>query len=235
MFVCLFEIVDVELVRKILSYAFSLKVPGTSTVDQNTFRAQMRETFDILDMYLIDRIFHISQSQFSNALTVEEFARVVCIFVSPHFVYQAMFAFNVYDVDNNNKLGRPEFAQLLRPCVAGMFDDDDDGDDMTSSSDKPPEFELALMVLGLFGKSWKDPDIDRFEWYEAVSRDRLLSQCLGQCLPRQRKLNAFVALLNSKEPYELADYFQHERKRCLQEPELPNDHVSLYPVLLELG
>ena len=228
-----FEIEDDHLVRNIVAYAKSLTVPRTSVIDQSTFIAQMINTFGITDMFLLDRIFHTCQGEYSNVLAVEEFARVICIFATPEFIYQAMFAFNVYDFDNNDILGLPEYIKLLRPCVAHMTVEEEEDQDTCKPVEHSHEGQLAVMLLGLFGKSFKDPEIDRFEWYNAVRKENMLTQCLGICLPLGRKLEAFLKLMDTKDPYEIAYHYQHERKRSLREPELPTDDEPLYPVMLE--
>ena len=227
-----FDIKDAELVRNILAYTRSLSVPRSSVIDKNTFVAQLEHTFGISDAFLIDRIWDSNTAKYANVMDIEEFAKMVCAFVAPDFIYQCMFAFNVYDLDKNDTLDMPEYKTLLRPCVANVEDDLQDDDSV--NCEKALE-ELILLVLNLFRKTRPDPEIHRFEWFDTVRRQPILVQCLGACLPVESKLNAFMKLMTSKNHHEIALHYRYERRRCLRDPHrLPTDaQEDLYPIMLE--
>jgi len=233
-----YEIPNEKIVRNIVTYCKSMTTPKTTIIEKNTFVAQMVDTFGITDMFLLDQIFSTRKIEFQNCLAMEEFAGIICIFASPEFIYRAMFAFNAYDFDRNDKIGLPEYNRLLFPCVAHMTDEDHDSEQIdkgTTIANNSLIEELALILMTLFGKTLKDANISRYEWYHKVREEKLLVECLGSCLPLHHKLERFMEVMNCDDPYHVARVFSRERKRCLgMEIDLPSDEVPLYPVTLEV-
>ena len=227
----MYHLKDHQLVRNILVYSKSLVKKNTSAVDRAVFTAQMIKAFGISDEMIIERIFTSRAFTWKNCLRYEEYAGIVCSFITENKFIQASFAFEVYDHSRNNLIDSHELDKLLWPCVDKVKDEfgqDVDRDDAVE--------EIKSIVLGLFGIGGKQPScISRDLWLAHVIPRMELAQCLGQCLPSTAKLRAFMDTVRNKRAIDVSTHYRLERYECLGRfsPRSKTKAQELYPVVLE--
>ncbi|CAG5114796.1 unnamed protein product [Candidula unifasciata] len=165
---------DYSLVDKVMTYAECLVSPGTQEISLTTFIYEMTFRFNLTNAYLISAIFNKinnGRSNSRNSLTVEQYSRLICTFVTSDVDVKVNYVFNVYDLDGDGFLSKHEVHTMLMTTVP---QNSEEQDDMLK--------DLIEIVLKLVDRDGSGTiDIDEFR--DLVKKDALYIELLGQVLP----------------------------------------------------
>ena len=212
--------------RNIIEYVRALVKPGGRDIDKNIFDAQMKRHFNITNLILLDRMFHVCCIDDSNCVvTTKDFVELMCIFLTEIRDLKVRYAFKVYN-QLQGDLSRKDIASLIAPMVARVSIEDED-----VSAEK----EFVDMLVAVMDRN-DDGSIDIDEFRKLVDEDIMMLQCLGTCLPSEEDRIKFLSLLCDRTAVDVQKLFRFERRICLKSDLLiPKGTIQkYYPVLLEL-
>ncbi|KAK0057063.1 calcineurin subunit B [Biomphalaria pfeifferi] len=215
------------MVENILQYANQMPKQKGGDVDLLIFMAQMSKQFDLNSVILIQSMYETLKKAKTQSMTVEEYARAICLFLSDDLDSKVEFVFRVYDVNHDGMVEWHELYTLLRPCIISPepVEDADTEDSLR---------ELVDMVLKV-----TDMDMDGFiscEEFKALVKSNILYlQVLGPCLPSEIAVQSFKNKLTGKTPFQVSVQFSDERIQSLSEIKINMKKTDqLYPIRLEL-
>ncbi|GFS08677.1 EF-hand calcium-binding domain-containing protein 1 [Elysia marginata] len=206
-------------------YAKTLAPPDhPDVIDKVVFIAQMCSRFGMSSMFLIDLIFESLKVKGCPYVKLEEYVRMICVFLTTDITIKINYVFRCYDSHRDGHLDYLTIHTLLTSSVITSSDDHDNEDHVR---------ELFDLVLAMSDKN-NDGAISLEEFSDLVHRDILCIELLGSVLPLPKPLNSFLVLIKGKPQHAVSFYFANERENCLQAPHLPPHEDGLYPVRLEL-
>ena len=106
------------------------------------------------------------------------------------------YVYKIYDLNGDGGIGREEIRLIISESMNSKHRPEAETDD------EDPHEHLTE-VVELVCKRLEEPGTGQItlqSFYEAVKRDPLDLQCLGQCLPDPRKAKAYLCLLTNN-PY----------------------------------
>lgn len=207
-----------SVVQNIVIYASSLPKNGSDTIERLVFTAQLLRKFNIEDRFMIDRMYHIIGKE--EKVSIEDFARLICTFLTENLDLQINFVFSIYDLNSDGLLCvGMDLYNLLHPVAIKMSPDDEDIKDIIS--------DLTNYILKMFN-IYHDRSVGIEEFREKVKEDGLLIHVLGRCLPYTHDIDLFKQKLMCLDPRDAMRYFSTERGRSLGDPEMPKK--SFYPI-----
>ncbi|XP_059162779.1 calaxin-like [Physella acuta] len=217
-----------HLVENVIHYAKQLPGDGRGEIDQLIFIAQMAHQFEIYSPNLLQSMFESWKRPRATTMTIEEYSKLICMFLSTKPGIKTDFVFNVYDVDRDGCINRTELFSLLRSTMV-ITETEFTEADTNECIKELIDLTLKMMDHDLSG------DINRSEFKESANKDSVYLQIFGQCLPSDQTLDRFRKLLLGMTPLELKAYFAEEKKKSLFNTmaTLTQDN-ELYPIQLDI-
>ncbi|GFS18377.1 EF-hand calcium-binding domain-containing protein 1 [Elysia marginata] len=223
--------VDKHLIMKFMQYAQALPAPEKpDVIGEQLFKAQMGYRFGITSRFHLQCMYEAARRRcVSGVMRVQDYVKLLCMFHSTNLDIKIDFVFSVYDINNDGVLEYRELYQLLGTAVMQLDDDSQCGDSVKEL------IEIALQMVD----NNRDGRISLEEYRDYVKDNILFIQLFGQVLPGDYELQEFVTILEKMSDTHLKDYFQDERRRCLNTPLLKNktdlNMRSLYSINLDLS
>ncbi|KAI9026852.1 hypothetical protein DFJ74DRAFT_617852 [Hyaloraphidium curvatum] len=158
-----------------------------STNSQKMERVKFRELLldafpPISETLILERMFRVFDVDLDGLLSWEEALRGLAVFTSPS--EQPRFCFRVYDLNADGFLSKDEMIALLRTSLPAPGGGQEDADDAVR--------ELVDLVHRRLDHD-RDGKVSLSDFTSAVTREPLLMQCLGACLPTRKSLELFLA------------------------------------------
>ncbi|KAK3777957.1 hypothetical protein RRG08_018278 [Elysia crispata] len=214
-----------SLVLNIIMYAKNLApTHHADVIDKVIFVAQLWYRFGITSIFHIDLIFESLKVKGSPHVKLEDYVRMICVFLTKDIAVKIDFVFRCYDIQRNGYLVTKEVHTLLKSSIIIGSDDHDSEDHVK---------ELIELVMAMTDKN-NDGIITFDEFKSYVKTDILCLELLGPVLPLEHFISSFVYLVIEKPPTDVDKLFARERQFCLQEPRIPSKRERLYPVRLEM-
>ncbi|KAL3894003.1 MAG: hypothetical protein SGCHY_005519, partial [Lobulomycetales sp.] len=140
-------------------------------IDRARFRDILADTFGIDDSLLMDRVFRCFDSDADNYISFDEFVKGMSTFLKGKFEDKAQFCFRVYDLNGDRYISKEEMYQMLKNCLVKGTEEDEDG-----------VKDLVDLVLKKLDED-RDGRVSEADWKSAISKELLLLEAFGQCLP----------------------------------------------------
>ncbi|MES1903249.1 MAG: EF-hand calcium-binding domain-containing protein 1, partial [Paramarteilia canceri] len=96
--------------------------------------------------------------------------------------------FAIYDLEDDGAISKKNASLLLNNCLIKQNSDDD--------SDEAHK-ELISILFKILDVD-DDGKINKKDYEDAVKRDELLLECLGQCLPSNEALKSVIEQINQR-------------------------------------
>ena len=183
---------------------------------------------------MIQRMYHacqrigdknVDRCKIHREITIEEYAKMIGLFVGDAEEKKTEFVFTVYDVHCAGILDKITCKTMIKEGVCSSFIDD-----LTEVNQITTDiFEMVMNVYDLNG----DGSIDLEEFKTISLANPLYTQCLGRCLPNSTQVFAFKDKLVGKTTLEVAAYFRNERKSSLN-GQKTYESSPMYPIELEM-
>ncbi|XP_018025214.2 EF-hand calcium-binding domain-containing protein 1 [Hyalella azteca] len=163
-------------------------VAGGCRLDANRFRDVMHAVFGMTDDVMLEYIFQVFDADRDGSVGPEEFVCKMSVFLRGTLPELVDYCYSVYDHNRDGGVSREEMMQLLRPHVVTL----------------PPgeeRDEVAKDLLDLAVKKLDedhDGRVSREDYTAAVTREPLLLEALGACLPETRARDEFLATFMEK-------------------------------------
>ncbi len=152
------------------------------TLEKIPFKTFLMTHYGFVDTLILDRIFKFFDSNNDNKVTFEEFVKGMHVLASQEAQQQAIFSFYIYDLNGDKYITKEEMMQLLNR--------QEDSEEMDREL-----IEIALKKLD----DDKDGKVSESDWITSVTKEPLLLQALGKCLPSVSQL--FKVLNYPSEPW----------------------------------
>ncbi|RZF35216.1 hypothetical protein LSTR_LSTR014010 [Laodelphax striatellus] len=150
------------------------------------FRELLHNTFDVVtEEVLMERIFSAFDRQAAGWLRLEDWLLGLSVFLRGTLEERAIFAFHVYDLNNDGYISREEMFLLLRNSLVKHPQDDDPDEGVRDL------VELAVRKMD----ADRDGKLSQNDFRAAVSDEPLLLEAFGQCLPTHTAAETFLATL----------------------------------------
>lgn len=178
----------------------------STKMTRTQFRDILSRYFDITDDIILDRVFKNFDADNDTEINMEEWVKGMSLFLRGGKEESLKFCFNCYDLNNDGHLSREEMFQLLKTClVKGTMEEEQE--------EATKEFvEQTMKMMDADG----DGRISFDDYRKSVTKDKLLLEFLGQCLPSDANKERFMQYVNSYE-YEEQSLFQGFGYRTPQE------------------
>ncbi|RUS80506.1 hypothetical protein EGW08_011727, partial [Elysia chlorotica] len=123
--------VRLKVVANVIVYAKQLCPPDQpDLIDENIFVAQMGLRFGITSRYHVQLMFESRRIKkvSGKLMLVEDYIRLICIFLSKKLDLKINYVFSVYDFKQDGMLDVGEISALLRTSIIHSGDDNDPAD-----------------------------------------------------------------------------------------------------------
>lgn len=94
-------------------------------MDRSTFRDVLHRDFKMTDDFLMDRIFRAFDSDNDSHISMEEWIEGLSKFVRGTEEERIMFAFVVYDLNNDGYITKDEMFPMLKACMIKVPTEED--------------------------------------------------------------------------------------------------------------
>ncbi|XP_067125652.1 calaxin-like [Centruroides vittatus] len=168
---------------------FYREVCGHSAMDKTAFIDFLRNTFDMTDDPVAERIFRIFNKSNNGKISAEEWIRGLSVFLRGSTEEKTNFCFRVYDLAGNGCISREDLYSLLKHRIRKTGDED-------------PEDATKDFIDTIVDKMDYDRDdhLSFSDYKKSVQREPLLLQAFGPCLPEDKVRIAFLALFEKTTP-----------------------------------
>jgi Ca2+-binding EF-hand superfamily protein len=159
-------------------------------MDRMQFRSVLFLALQISDTFILDRIFRVVDLNGNEVIDGDEFVRCLSIMMRGTIDELLSFSYDVYDVNGDRSLARDELFMCLDGSLRpgrGILEADEVKDGIKDV------VEMIMRKLDVNA----DGQITFEDFRQAIYNDPLLVQCLGQCLPPQRRSRAILFLVTS--------------------------------------
>ncbi|XP_050669803.1 calaxin isoform X2 [Leptidea sinapis] len=160
--------------------------PKIDSIDQNTFRDVMHNTFDLVtEEIVLDRIWSTwdrGTNSGEGSLKFEPWAKGLSVILKGTLEEKRTFCFRVYDLNSDGFITKDEMFILLKNSLLKQPGDEDPDEGVRDL------VELVLRKLDVD----KDGKVSMDDYREAVNQEPLLLEAFGQCLPTRRQALAFL-------------------------------------------
>ncbi|CAL1538107.1 unnamed protein product [Lymnaea stagnalis] len=217
---------DESLVMNILIYAKCLPRPeAPNEIDELVFTSQMLKVFNFTSPVMVSLMFGAVKNQKLGYVSIEEYCKLICIFLTENLDQKTNFVFKVYDLNQDGEINFQELYYFLRPCVILTESEDMEAEEATREL-----IEIVLKVTDID----ESGSIDLQEFKRLIKNNVLYLQLLGPCLPIPSSVQRFRERLEGKGTHEIRTMFKHERQESLQELPSINRVKQYYTVTLDL-
>ncbi|PVD30238.1 hypothetical protein C0Q70_09500 [Pomacea canaliculata] len=146
-------------------------------LDRDTMRGDLMNEFNMLDDFILDRIFRtFDVSATGLHLKMEDYVLGMAKFLKGTPEEQRKFCFDVYDLNGDGYITREEVMHLLKNSVVQKSIEDDDEEGTK---------DLTDLILKKLDCDDHDGRVSFKDFCTAVQGDKLLMESLGQCLPAE--------------------------------------------------
>jgi Ca2+-binding EF-hand superfamily protein len=170
-----------------VSKAFSELASTSDKIDRSRFRDMLIDQFGIDDSLIMDRgnkksqtflVFRICDLDGDNYISFDEFMKCMSVLLRGRYEEKLKFCFRVYDLNGDRYISKEEMYQMLKFCLVRGAEEDEDGIK-----------DLVDLVLKKLDED-RDGRVSEADWTGAISKESLLMEAFGQCLPNF-KVNFF--------------------------------------------
>jgi Ca2+-binding EF-hand superfamily protein len=150
----------------------SQKREATRLIGRMTFRDFLHKSLELTEDLVMDGIFRVFDRNNNMSIDDREFVEGLAIILRGNLNDKIDFAFKVYDMKHNSYIDRDEIQQFLRHCIVRM-----------------PEEDIEEGVKDIVELIVKKMDVDRdgkinlFDFKTTVTKEPLLLEAFGPCLP----------------------------------------------------
>ncbi|KAH9508501.1 hypothetical protein Btru_055367 [Bulinus truncatus] len=212
---------SLQLVSNLVVYAKLLPKSETpNEIDELVFTSQMLKQFSFTSTSMLSLMFGVIRHTKTSA-TVEEFCKLLIMFLSPHLDIKINYVFKVYDLNQDEEINFTEPYYHLKPCVILPENEEVDAEEAVREL-----IEIVLKVTDIN----ENGSIDIEEFRRLVKSNVLYLQLLGPCLPNEHSLEEFRQKLENNTEEEIQKIFAHERHFEMEK----SDHYKFYPIKLDL-
>ena len=172
-------------VRSLLTIAN--KLCRTSGLNQKRFRHILHNNFGMTDLVIPDRIFRVFcriAGVENDHLYASDLISGLSVFLRGTGEERRRFCFEVYDIDADGVIGPDDMKVLLRESLPLIADEEEKEEAMND-------------LLGIVADLLDADDKMHIKWESysnAVTRDELRLEMLGQCFPKLEVSHAFNIL-----------------------------------------
>lgn len=159
-------------------------------LDRDTLRGDLMHEFNMLDDFLLDRIFRtFDVSAIGQHLKMDDYVTGMAVFLTQNLDDKIRFCFSVYDLNGDGYITREEMYQFLKHSMVEKAhgDAEDDADDSTK--------DLTEIILKKLDNEDHDGRVSYQDFHSAVMGDKLLLEALGQCLPDEKCRSRYLQIL----------------------------------------
>ncbi|BFZ14040.1 hypothetical protein BsWGS_17078 [Bradybaena similaris] len=223
-YVSIFRGLDYTLVDKVMTYTECLKSPTSHEISMSTFISEMAFRFKLTNSFMISLIFNnINNCRGGSrkSVTVEEYSRMICIFLTSDVDIKINFVFDVYDLDSDGLLTKLEVHTLLMTTISQAGDEQDE---MLKDL-----IEIVMKVVDRDGSG----TIDLSEFRDLVKKDVLYIELLGQVIPDDTGIQMFKNSFLKKTDKQMKDFFARERAKNVVSCSDTQKEETYYPLKLE--
>jgi Ca2+-binding EF-hand superfamily protein len=139
---------------------------------------------------MLDQVFHVFDGDNQGSVSESEWILGLSVMLHGKLEEQIAFAYEVYDIDGDRRIGRKEITQCLGSCLHSAYMDDDE---LTAEEGTR---ELVDIVLRKMDKD-RDGALKFRDFYKSIQTDPLLLQALGPCLPSEKAMMTFLTLIDT--------------------------------------
>eukprot|EP00158_Paraphelidium_tribonemae_P001441 Partr_v1_DN24403_c0_g1_i5_m66638 putative EF-hand calcium binding domain 1 len=165
--------------RRFRSMSSNKSASGVPRIDRQSFRDMLSKKFGVTESLIMDRIFKVFDQDADNLISLSEFIKGMDVFLKGKFDDHVKYCFKVYDLNGDRGLSKEEMFQLLQNCLV-KSDDDDDG-----------VRDIVDIILKKLDED-RDGRVSEQDWSTAISKDNLLLEAFGQCLPERVAIEEFL-------------------------------------------
>ncbi|KAH6564514.1 hypothetical protein BASA50_001471 [Batrachochytrium salamandrivorans] len=164
-----------------LSRNFSLVAQANDKIDRSRFRDILADTFGVDDSLIMDRVFRCFDQDADNYISFEEYIKGMSVFLKGRYEEKLKFCFRVYDLNGDRYISKEEMFQMLKnSLVKGAVEEDEDG-----------VKDLVDLVLKKLDED-RDGRVSEADWAGAISKEMLLMEAFGQCLPTTKDITGYL-------------------------------------------
>jgi len=155
-------------------------------IDRARFRDILADAFGIDDSLLMDRVFRCFDIDADNYIGYDEYIKGMSIFLKGKYEEKLKFCFRVYDLNGDRYISKEEMFQMLKNCLVKGAEEDEDG-----------VKDLVDLVLKKLDED-RDGRVSEADWTGAISKEELLLEAFGQCLPNSKAIAEFLNIPEAK-------------------------------------
>jgi len=151
-------------------------------IDRGTFRDILYYNFGLTEDILMDRVFKVFDEDNDSNINMKEWVCGFSKFLRGTTKEKMDFCFNVYDLNGNGYILREEIHHMLKDCM------------VKSSTEEDAEENVKELVEIVIKKMDFDHDgkLSPLDYTTAVSKENLLLQAFGKCLPGRQEVDTFT-------------------------------------------
>ncbi|RKP19097.1 EF-hand [Rozella allomycis CSF55] len=166
---------------EIMTSNFGLLSPVNDKIDRSHFRDLLTDQFGMDDSLLMDRVFRAFDSDLDNYIGFDEFIKGMSIFLKGRLEERMKFCFRVYDLNSDRYISKEEMFQMLQNCLIKSSEEDEDG-----------VKDLVDIVMKKMDED-RDGRISEADYVGTVTKENLLLEAFGQCLPTPKMVEKYLA------------------------------------------
>lgn len=163
-----------------LTKRFSELAGQTDKIDRSRFRDILADTFGVDDSLIMDRVFRCFDIDADNYISYDEYIKGMSVFMKGKWEEKVKFCFRVYDLNGDRYISKEEMFQMLKNCLVKGTEEDEDG-----------VKDLVDLVLKKLDED-RDGRVSESDWNGAISKETLLLEAFGQCLPTSKTIDSFL-------------------------------------------
>lgn len=149
-------------------------------IDRAKFRDLLADTFEVDDSLLMDRVFRCFDLDADNYISYDEYFKGMSIFLKGKPEEKIKFCFKTYDLNGDRYISKEEMFQMLKNCLVKGSEEDEDG-----------VKDLVDLVLKKLDED-RDGRVSETDWSGAITKENLLLEAFGKCLPTTRAIEQFM-------------------------------------------
>ncbi|RMX54779.1 calaxin-like [Pocillopora verrucosa] len=151
-------------------------------MDRTTFRDILYNDFGLTEDIIMDRVFRVFDEDNDGNLNMKEWVCGLSKFLKGTFKEQMDFCFNVYDLNGQGYILREQIQHMLKECMVKSSTEEDADEQVKDLVD------LSLKKMD----EDKDGKISLNDFKTAVTKEKLLLEIFGKCLPGSKEIAKFL-------------------------------------------
>jgi len=151
-------------------------------IDKYSFREFLHKTFHMTEDILMDGIFKNFDKDSDGYVSEEEWVEGLSVVLTGTWEEKLNFCFRVYDLAGEGYITRENMFNMLSNSLLHHLSEEDPEEGVREIVD----YTLKKLDLDLDGR------VSLSDYEQAVSRDPLMMEAFGQCLPDKKSANQFL-------------------------------------------